>query len=285
MLSKLQSVLELCPHRAGRGSKLLASSEYNADVERPALKRADENGGQDAPHTELPPPPRHLAIAALDGKRLRVRDDALNSKEVADLLSAVRSSPYFGQNLGENAFYKDTYGFHVKFRSTHRGDVESQLPYLKPLLAATLRPECNCFYLNVFFARPDGQEYHTDNFFTQYTGAYRPTDFVTVAYLGAPEAMVGGELVVLEGSIEDLGRPPARGAEDGAAPVLARVRPQPGRIVEFDGRLLHAVYAFTSPEPRISVVIEQCKLARRHFMRTPRFNVYCQQTNREIELA
>mmetsp|Transcript_52958 Transcript_52958/g.134531 ORF Transcript_52958/g.134531 Transcript_52958/m.134531 type:complete len:98 (+) Transcript_52958:2-295(+) len=97
--------------------------------------------------------------------------------------------------------------------------------------------------------------------------------------------MVGGDLVVLAASQEDVATPPRRGEEEAAAPVLQRVRPIPGRVVDFDGRLLHAVYAFTSPEPRISMVVEQCKLPRRQFLRTPKFSIYCQRTNKEVPLA
>lgn len=226
-----------------------------------------------------------LVVAALGGLRLRVRDGVLGPETLAELLAGVRASPYFGENAGENSFYRGTLGFHVKFRDTHRHMVEEHLPFLAPALQAVLRPECNCFFVNVFFARPDGQGYHTDNFFTDYCGSFRPTDIVTVAYLSASEEMRGGELVVLDAAQDEVRAPPRRGEEAASAPVLGRVRPVPGRVVDFDGRLLHAVLPFESPEPRVSLVAEQCRLVRRHFLKTPRFSIYSQRTNQEIVLA
>merc|ERR1712232_477042 len=116
-----------------------------------------------------------------------------------------------------------------------------------------------------------------------YSGSFRPTDYVTVAYLEISEAMTGGELVVLNKTEQEMGStpPPKRGAED-ASMVLRKVQPKPGLVVDFDGRLLHAVYPYEAPTPRMCAVIEQCKLPRRAFMKTPRFNIYCQKTNRNL---
>ncbi|CAE7309326.1 unnamed protein product, partial [Symbiodinium necroappetens] len=94
----------------------------------------------------------------------------------------------------------------------YRDHCEAHLPFLRPLLEVMLQPECNCFFLTLLGARPDGQRYHTDNYFENYCGGPRPSDLVSVAYLEADEAMVGGELVVLKVSADETG-PVRHGSE------------------------------------------------------------------------
>jgi|EP00927_Polykrikos_kofoidii_P051862 hypothetical protein len=263
--------LAACPHRARYSNAL--EEKHRQDEEAPPLDSVPSWRRQ------------HLSEVALNGERLTVRDSVFTSAQLDELLANARASPYFGENNGENAFYRGTFGFHVKFRDTHLTMVGEHLPFLKPALDALLRPECNCFFLNLFHARPDGQGYHTDNYFSDYCGGYRPTDIVTVAYVAASEEMVGGDLVVLDATPDQVTVPPRRGEEEASAPVLRKIQPRAGRVVDFDGRLLHAVNPFTSKEPRVSLVIEQCKLVRRHFLKTPKFKIYCQRTNTDLDIA
>lgn len=232
-------------------------------------------------------PAMHWAVSALGGERLRVRDSVWASDELSGALKAVCSLPYFGVNQTSHKFYSGTLGFHITFRDTYRQHVEEHLPCLKHIFAHTLRSECNCFFVNVFYARPDGQAYHVDNKFTDYCGKFRETDIVTVAYLSVSDTMLGGDLVVLNVSKSEVGRPlleVERGREH-PGEILQRIRPKTGRVVDFDGRLLHAVCAFESEQPRVSLVIEQCRLPRRHFLNTPKFNIFSQKTNEDLILA
>lgn len=227
---------------------------------------------------------QHLALGILNGERIRVREAALADSQCEQLLASIKDCRYFGENTGDNGFFKGTRGFHIKFRNTHRKDVQEHFPFLRPALDAVLRQECNCYYLNVIFTRPDGQEYHVDNYFTGACGTFRPTDFVSVLYLNASEDMEGGELVVL--GLEHGGGIPMRGGE--GPHILQRVAARRGLCVDFDGRLLHAVNAFKLVEgaqPRVTLVVEQCKLPRRVFLKTPKCTVYCQNTNQDIDLS
>ncbi|CAE8699875.1 unnamed protein product [Polarella glacialis] len=217
-------------------------------------------------------------------EKLRIRDNVLSQSQLDELLRGIRASPYFGKNKEDHDFYQGTLGFHVKFRNSSRKLVEDHMPYFQSPFAALLHPECNCFYVTVLFARPDGQRYHTDDAFEPICGGIRPSDLVTVMYLSVGEAMEGDELVVLDITQHQTSKTIHRGREK-QGQVLQKVRPQAGRVVDFDGRLLHGVYAFESPEPRVSLVIEQCRLPRRHFLKTPAFSVFCQRTNRELFLA
>ncbi|CAE7212993.1 unnamed protein product [Symbiodinium natans] len=160
---------------------------------------------------------------------------------------------------------------------------QAHLPFVQPLLDAMVRPECNCFFLTFLGARPDGQRYHTDNYFENFCGGSRASDLVTVAYLEADEAMVGGELVVLKVSASEVG--PIRHGCEAPEQVLQVVRPSPGMVVDFDGQLLHGVRAFQGPTQRVSAVLEQCRLQHQIARKTPRFSVFCQRSNEELILA
>eukprot|EP00933_Yihiella_yeosuensis_P024905 TRINITY_DN19302_c0_g1_i1.p1 TRINITY_DN19302_c0_g1~~TRINITY_DN19302_c0_g1_i1.p1 ORF type:complete len:260 (+),score=5.31 TRINITY_DN19302_c0_g1_i1:226-1005(+) len=224
-----------------------------------------------------------LAREILGSQRFRIRDELLAKSEVERLYAAIQASPYFGKNTGKHDFYEDTYGFHVEFRSSCRSEVENHLPYLKPAFAKLLRPECNCFYLTVLFARPDGQQYHTDNFFENITGGVRPSDLVSVFYLNESSDMRGGELVILNATDAEVSKRIQRGHEK-RGQILKKIQPKAGRAVDFDGQLLHAVNAFKSSVPRASLVIEQCRLPRRHLLKTAPFKIFCQRRNRYINL-
>ncbi|CAE7479000.1 unnamed protein product [Symbiodinium sp. CCMP2456] len=223
-----------------------------------------------------------LAWRVLGESGLRLRPNLLCPALVEEVLSGVRSSQYFGKNRGSHDFYRNTLGFSLAFRSSHRPQVEAHLPFLRPLLDVMLQPECNCFFLTLLGARPDGQRYHTDNYFENYCSGPRPSDLVSVAYLEADEAMVGGELVVLKVSADETG--PVRHGSEAAGQVLRVVRPSPGLVVDFDGRLLHAVRAFRGAN-RVSAVLEQCRLPRQIVRKTPRFSIFCQKSNEELILA
>lgn len=223
---------------------------------------------------------QHLAQRILSGQQFRLRDNQLPDTTCADMVASIKTCPYFGQNDGGNDFFSGTLGFHLKFRDTYREHVDATLPFLKPALDVMLRPECNVYYVNVIFARPDGQAYHVDNFFTDYCGSFRPTDLVSVLYLSS-EPGSGGNLVLNSKSCEDQ-----QSGLPGADTILSSISPCPGRVVDFDGRLFHAVEGFMpGATPRVSIVVEQCKLPRRHFMQTPKCSVFCQASNKEIELV
>ncbi|CAE7426287.1 unnamed protein product [Symbiodinium pilosum] len=207
----------------------------------------------------------------------------LDTEERVLVPAPVLETEFIG--LGEG----HTLGFSLTFRGSHRQRAEAtdktkaHLPFLRPLLETMLQPECNCFFLTFLWARADGQRYHTDNYFENFCGYPRPSDVVSVAYLEADEeAMVGGELVVLKASAEEAG--PVRIGNEASGQVLQMVRPSPGLVVDFDGRLLHGIRPFTGPA-RVSAVLEQCRLPRQIARRTPRLRVFCQRSNEEVTLA
>ena len=61
----------------------------------------------------------------------------------------------------------------------------------------------------------------------------------------------GGELRIL--AVDASSERIHRGAEP-LGTVLQRVAPRPGRLVEFDGRLLHAIAPWEAAGPRVSAV-------------------------------
>ncbi|CAL1166291.1 unnamed protein product [Cladocopium goreaui] len=185
---------------------------------------------------------RHAAPAfvqrSLGGCLWRLFDGALSAGEVKEVLSGVAASPYFGRNRSGHDFYHGTEGFSLVFRSAWRAQVEQQFPYFQRLFSQTLHPECNCFYLTVLFARRDGQRYHTDDFFESYgPNAPRPSDLVSVVYC-TPEAIEGGELLLLN---VDASSPRIHRGREPPETILAQLAPSCGRLVHFDGRLLHGV--------------------------------------------
>ncbi|CAJ1412634.1 unnamed protein product [Effrenium voratum] len=221
---------------------------------------------------------RKLAQRLLPQK-VQVLEGALTAAEVQELLEGVQGSAYFGKNRSGHDFYHGTRGFSLVFRAPFRAQVEEHLPCLKPLFKAALWPVFNCYYLTLLYARPDGQRYHTDDFFETYCGFTRPSDLVSVMYLEGDQ----GELVLLD--LDASADRVHRGREPPET-VLRRVRPRPGRLVHFDGCLLHGVMPWppNPPRSRVSAVIEQAKLSQTSVRRVPRFSVFCQRRHREIRL-
>ncbi|OLP77032.1 hypothetical protein AK812_SmicGene42957 [Symbiodinium microadriaticum] len=66
-----------------------------------------------------------LARRVLGEKSLRLRPKQLCPAVVEEVLSGVRGSQYFGRNRGSHDFYRNTLGFSLAFRSSHRTRVEA----------------------------------------------------------------------------------------------------------------------------------------------------------------
>ena len=283
----------------------------------------------------------HAAAACVEeDKRYLVKRGCVARSTLRAVLEGLESCPYFGLNREDGTgtscnitdpYFRGTRGFSVTFRDTRRAAVAEHLPFLAPLLDTMLLRTCNAFYLTVLECNERGQEYHVDEYLSSVLHEYRPADVVSIVYLqcgseaadehaaealgasteASPGTLVGGDLVILNASPERLPGRQQRGAE--TVDVLARVAPQPGTMVQFDGTLVHCVMPFTfkgstcggegcssggngagdeavsrcSPrlEPRrVSVVCEQYKLRRRQLTQVPRFAIFDQTRNMQVNL-
>ena len=106
---------------------------------------------------------------------------------------------------------------------------------------------------------------------------------VSVYYADVPADLNGGELMVLDASLDQLATQQVRGTE--TAPILKRVCPTPDTLVNFAGNLVHGVNKFDASVKRISIVCEQYKLKRRQIMRLPKFNIFNQMTNEDVAVC
>lgn len=165
----------------------------------------------------------------------------------------ILSSPHFATNT-LNRDFVGTKGFSVVFRAEAREEVEREFPFFRPYLERALRADCNAFYLNpLWLERGSRVDPHVDRSLRAYCKEVPTPLSVSVLYVDVPGGMRGGTLVLARGKRE-----------------LARVRPEAGTLVVFEGDLTHSIERLESPGPRLSLVCEQYALAPEELERVPR---------------
>lgn len=168
----------------------------------------------------------------------------------------VQGSPYFTTHTLNRDFVR-TKGFSVVFRGEARGEVERAFPFFEPYLARALRPDANAFYLNPLWLEEGSRvDPHVDRSLRSYCKNVLPPMCVSVLYVDVPAGMKGGTLVL------------ARGKKH-----LARVRPEAGTLVVFDGDLTHSIERMDSPGTRLSLVCEQYGLDEDELRQLPAFAI------------
>lgn len=179
------------------------------------------------------------------------------SPDYLDLLrTKIRQCRYFTVN-NLNRDFVATRGFSVVFRRDGLARVEAEFPFFDAFLARALREDCNAFYLNPLeLAAGSRVDPHIDRSLRAYCQDVAMPLMVSVSYVEVPAAMCGGELVL------------ARGRKH-----LARVRPEAGLLVGFDGDLTHSVTRVDSPGRRLSLVCEQYALQADELAMVPTFAV------------
>lgn len=169
--------------------------------------------------------------------------DAFPSSYLDELKLQVRKHPCFTVN-NLNRDFVQTRGFSVVFRRDGLAQALAAFPFFATFLGAALRPDCNAFYLNPLELEGGSRvDPHIDRSLRAYCKDVATPVAVSVLYVDVPPAMVGGELVL------------ARGKR-----TLAKVRPQAGLLVQFDGDLTHSVDRVDSKGKRLSLVCEQYAL-------------------------
>lgn len=152
----------------------------------------------------------------------------------------ILGSPYFTTNTLNRDFVQ-TRGFSVVFRDDSRSEVERAFPHFGPYLARALRADCNAFYLNPLQLELGSRvDPHIDRSLRSYCKEVPTPVCVSVLYVEVPEDLRGGALVL------------ARGKKH-----LARIRPETGTLVLFDGDLTHSIERVDSRGARLSLVCEQ----------------------------
>jgi hypothetical protein len=191
--------------------------------------------------------------------RQRARFDAGWRRELA---SAILSSPYLDAN-NLNYRFSGTQGYSIIFRRDGIDAVRRDFACFGPYLDAVLRPACNAFFLNPLVIREDeaGVAPHVDRSLRSVTRPAEPPNprLVSVLYVEVPQGMRGGELMLFRGLLP-----------------VARLRPEPGTLLEFNGSLRHcvkAVHFSGSDEARISLVCEQYRLDEELLARIPQYTV------------
>lgn len=182
--------------------------------------------------------------------------DAFASDYLAALCTAIRASRYFTTN-NLNRDFIGTKGFSVVFRSAQRARVEAEFPHFAPYLARALRPDCNAFYLNPLQLQSGSRvDPHIDRSLRSYCKDIATPVQVSVLYVEVPQDMRGGTLVLQRGK-----------------KVLARVSPEAGMLVEFDGDLTHSVERVDSAGMRLSLVCEQYSLLEEELEMVPDYRI------------
>jgi hypothetical protein len=173
-----------------------------------------------------------------------------------ELKLQVRKHPCFTTN-NLNRDFVQTRGFSVVFRREGLPRVLAAFPFFGPYLQAALRPDCNAFYLNPLELEGGSRvDPHIDRSLRGYCKDVATPVAVSVLYVDVPPAMRGGLLVL------------ARGKR-----TLAKVRPQAGLLVQFDGDLTHSVERVDSAGKRLSLVCEQYLLDERELAEVPEYAI------------
>lgn len=172
------------------------------------------------------------------------------------LRQQIRKSRYFTVN-NLNRDFVGTKGFSIVFHRTAVDRVREQFPWAAPYLDVALRGDCNAFYLNPLqLGQGVGVGSHIDRSLHAYIPEIDPPRCVTVLYVEVPKDLRGGVLELRRGK-----------------KFLARVTPQEGLLVEFDGDLDHGVQRLESPGLRLSLVMEQYDLSAEELAGVPEFTI------------
>ena len=182
--------------------------------------------------------------------------DAFPADYLAALRTSIRGSRYFRTN-NLNRDFVGTKGFSVVFQSAQQARVAAEFPQFAAYLQRVLRQDCNAFYLNPLQLQSGSRvDPHIDRSLRAYCNDIATPVQVSVLYVEVPVAMRGGVLVLQRGK-----------------KVLARVAPQEGLLVEFDGDLTHSVERVDSDGLRLSLVCEQYALEPRELDMVPDYRV------------
>lgn len=184
------------------------------------------------------------------------RPQALPDAVLRELALQIRKCKWFTTN-NLNRDFVGTRGFSIAFHATARAQVVAEFPWLLPYLDLALRPDCNAFYLNPLQLELGSRvDPHIDRSLHAYCLDIDPPVQVSVLYLDVPAGMIGGELELRRGR-----------------KFLARVRPQPGLFVRFDGDLMHGVNRVDTKGLRLSLVCEQYALDERELAQVPEYRI------------
>jgi hypothetical protein len=186
-----------------------------------------------------------------------VLDDALSPSRVAALRDAVLGHDGLRDSQLAGTF-GHTRGFGLIFRAGERDALCDRNPWAAPfvdLALAAAPDDANAWYLNALLVPAGGAVGpHLDSTLREPSGeddviALR----VSVLYLTDPDSQGDGD-----GGDEPGGR--LRLSRDGH--VLGEIEPRAGRLVSFDGRLVHEVTARrdTAQGQRLSLVLEHYAL-------------------------
>ncbi len=172
------------------------------------------------------------------------------------LREQIRKHPLFTVN-NLNRDFVATRGFSIAFRREQAPRVAAEFAFFAPYVERVLRADCNAFYLNPLELEAGSRvDPHIDRSLRAYCNDITTPLQVSVLYVDVPPAMVGGRLVL------------ARGKK-----VLAKVTPQPGLLVAFDGDLTHSVERVDTPGKRLSLVCEQYALDERELDAVPEYRI------------
>ncbi len=175
---------------------------------------------------------------------------------LAHLRLQIRRSRFFTVN-NLNRDFVGTRGFSIVFRKDALERVQREFPWTAPYLAAALRPACNAFYLNPLQLEQGSHVApHIDRSLRSYVLDIDPPHQVSVLYVDVPAGLRGGRLELRRGRR-----------------LLARIAPENGLLVHFDGDLEHAVERVDTPGLRLSLVCEQYALDPEELARVPDFRV------------
>lgn len=143
------------------------------------------------------------------------------------------------------------------FQPSTRSRVDESFPFFAEYLDKVLRADCNAFYLNPLqLAAGSRVDPHVDRSLRSYCKDVPVPLCVSVLYVDVPAGMRGGALVL------------ARGKK-----TLAKVQPEAGLWVDFDGDLTHSVERVDSQGHRLSLVCEQYALVAEELEQLPGYAV------------
>lgn len=182
--------------------------------------------------------------------------NAFDGAYLDTLASSVRACPFFTVN-NLNRDFVGTRGFSIAFTPIGLPRVVAEFPFFEPFLRRALRADCNAFYLNPLQLEGGSRvDPHVDRSLRSYCKDIATPVQVSVLYVDVPDAMRGGELVL------------ARGKR-----TLARVRPQRGLLIGFDGDLTHSIARVDGGGKRLSLVCEQYALDERELDQVPDYEL------------
>ena len=185
---------------------------------------------------------------------LAISPNAFDLQTCHALAAAIRGAS--GGNALSGAF-QGTYGFQRVFRRDGLELLLSEHGFLEEFLAeAMVHASCNAFYFNALIIGDEREvARHQDCSLDGWLGWHCPPLEVTVLYAQVPDVLSGGQLELFEGTRH-----------------VATCSPRLGAVVRFAGHLIHRVTPVQSPEPRVSLVLEQYPVATSALAQIPRYS-------------